>query len=76
MATTIHNSANTAAAVIFTESELEQVGPFPSYVGSYENLREVSRHAAVDVMTCAGWANARATAVRLTNTGFEVTVRR
>lgn len=73
---TIHNSANTAASVTIHMDEFENLGPFPSYVGSYDNLREVAKAAAADCLIRSGWEGAKVTRVVLKGQSFEVSVRR
>lgn len=71
---TIHNSANTEADVYIREDEFPNLGPFDSYVGSYDNLREVAKAAALDVMTKAGWESPTVSSVELFGNGFLVKV--
>lgn len=75
---TSHNSGNTAAVVHIDMAEFDTLGPFPSYVGSYDNLREVAKAAAVDALIRSGWEGARVTKAALTLGGsaFQVNVRR
>lgn len=73
---TVHNSANTAVTVDVTDEELEQVGPMASYVGSYDNLREVSKALVQETMVRAGWKSVRITRVVRTAKGFQVSARR
>jgi len=75
---TIHNSGNTRAVVRIALDEMDSLGPFPTYVGSYDNLKEVAKAAAVDTMVKSGWSG-KVTVTRavLGDTGmyFDVTVR-
>ena len=73
---TVHNSGNTKATAVWPMDELENVGPFPSYVGSYDNLREVAKAATIDCLEKSGWASVEVTRVTLQGNSFHVSARR